>query len=220
MKTFLFALLALLLAGASAQAQRLEIQVAGGLAHIITGKQENRFSPFGRSYLNKEPFGSGLGLGVGWVWRGANKVYVQYQRQLFTHRATYIQDFLPQASVFIRDVRLRDRWHLVALGYARKLAGQKHQFWAGGGVYLSLRDPQELQIASLPGQPVQVFLDGLGPNSAAKVSYEVDGGVHVDLAYEHVINERVSVGVRGQVFYSIPIEEFNKTLFPFITVRF
>ncbi len=170
--------------------------------------------------MNKEPFGSGLGLNVGWVWRGANKVYVQYQRQLFTHRANYTQDFLPRGSVFIRDVRLRDRWHLVALGYARKLAGQKHQFWAGGGGYLSLRDPQDLVVGGLPDQPIQVFLDGIRSSPIVKTANQMDGGVHVDLAYEHVINERVSVGVRGQVFYSIPIDEYNKTLFPFITVRF
>jgi hypothetical protein len=204
-----------------AQAQKLEVLVNAGLVHGPQKYFEWPSSAQSQEFIRKNPIGLALGLGLGWIWQEKHKIYLQYQQQEFSRTVNFTQDFMPQGGVFVQDVRLRDKVHNLALGYSRRLKIARHHFWLGGGLFTYLVDPQRLSIFTRPAQQTStVILRGLRTSPSAKVGYQIEGGIHLDVAYENVLNERVSWGLRGQVFFIPYFPQANVALTPFISVKF
>lgn len=185
--------------------------LAGGIFVIGYAEQPPFASGQYRAFYNKNFIGSAQNLSIGFKINQFYEIKTGINYQHFTRRIKSIDTL--QTVVINLDNTIHSRDYMFFASLDRKLERKKHMVAAGLGVYYLMYQAQFIEYGV--GIP-NFYVDR---ESRFDDGYNAEGGVLVEISYEYKFQPRVSLGIRGQFYYTMSVwSSESVTLFPFIKI--
>ncbi|RXK57505.1 hypothetical protein ESA94_20865 [Lacibacter luteus] len=196
-----------------AQEKSFFLSYGNGLGGSFFSSTYPEFTPLpgNRNYSKKKFIGQTQDIILGFRTKNNWTLRIGLNYQSFSKKVSFT-DTLAGSTIVSINHSIRDRNFMYCTAVGKEIVKRKHRYSFGLGIYYLESYLHKIEVYS------SRLVDNENPWKGIKNG---EAGLLSEAAYEYQFQPKVSIGVKGQFYYTATaVYAESITLFPYISVRF